>query len=161
MQIKNINFKYIGSVSLLVLILDHITKAIVVSKFQLGDELVIIPGLFNLTLTYNKGAAFGFLSNLPDLTRNLALAFTTLVALGAVTYFLFKDYAEDKVGQFALAMIFGGAIGNVIDRFIRPGVVDFLDFYYEQYHWPAFNVADSAICIAVFILILRQPKTMA
>lgn len=142
-------------VALVVIILDQLTKWWVLQTISRGEIIPVIPDFFNLTLTFNRGAAFGILSNVPDGTRQLVLAFTTVVALSAVLYFLRHDFKNHKLAQYSLALIFGGAIGNVIDRVRLGEVVDFLDVYWSTYHWPAFNVADSAICVGVVILILR------
>lgn len=142
---------------LLVSALDQLTKFAILNSFEYGDQKEIIPGVFNLILTFNKGAAFGLLSGVGDGFRELILGITTLAALFVVFYFLIFEYNQDRVGQLALSMIVGGALGNVIDRMRLGMVVDFLDFYYKDYHWPAFNVADSSICIGVFLLILRSP----
>jgi signal peptidase II len=113
--------------------------------------------VFNLTLSFNRGAAFGLWSGLESGWREIVLASTILLALGVVGFLLTRPYYQSKVTQIALAAILGGAIGNVIDRFIYGAVVDFLDFYLGSYHWPAFNIADSAICIGVGLL-LFLPK---
>ena len=103
------------------------------------------------------GAAFGLLSGLEDGTRQLVLMLTTGGALIVVFYFLLFEFYSNSFGRLALAMILGGAMGNIIDRIRLGKVVDFLDFYIKDMHWPAFNLADSAICVAVFILILIKP----
>ncbi len=146
-----------GTVALAVF-LDQLTKYTVRINFERHEVLPVIDGFFNLILTYNPGAAFGLLANLPDGTRQLTLAVVTLLAVGLVLYFLFVDYRDDPYGQFALALILGGAIGNVIDRLTIGEVVDFLDFYWGEYHWPAFNLADSCICIGVALLIFHRKK---
>ncbi|MCB0333470.1 MAG: signal peptidase II [Bdellovibrionales bacterium] len=145
----------------LVAFLDQWTKYLIVTSLTLGEQIEIIPGFFNLTLAYNPGAAFGMMADLPDGTRQLVLAGVTLLALCVVFYFLAKDYYHDVVAQSALGLILGGALGNIIDR-VRIGVVvDFLDVYLKNYHWPSFNVADSAICIGVGILVFRKPASRA
>jgi signal peptidase II len=145
-------------IALSVAAFDQGTKALIVRKFNPGQTLNLIPGVFDLTLTFNKGAAFGMLSGLPDGMRQLMLGIATATALLAVLYFLFHDYYDDLLAQCGLALILGGALGNIVDR-IRIGVVvDFLDFYYGSYHWPAFNVADSAICVGVAILLFRPSR---
>jgi signal peptidase II len=140
-----------------VVVIDQLTKRLVVGSLTLHEEISIIPGIFNLTLVYNKGVAFGMGSGLSDGARQIVLSLATLVAVLAVIYFLMVDYLEDRVAHFAIALILGGALGNVIDRVFIGSVVDFLDFYYGAYHWPAFNVADSAIFIGVFILVFHRP----
>ncbi len=138
--------------------LDQITKYLVLENIQRGDVIVIIPNFFNLILTYNLGAAFGMFSDLPEGLRHALLAISITIALGTVLYFFLRDYKDDKIAQIALAMIIGGAFGNIIDRFQHGMVVDFLDLYIGTNHWPAFNVADSAICIGVVILFFRRPQ---
>ncbi|RIL08359.1 MAG: signal peptidase II [Proteobacteria bacterium] len=144
--------------SLTVAVFDQISKWIILQYFQEGQILPVIPEIFNLTLHYNKGVAFGMLADLPDGQRQILMTVTTMVALGFVAYLLIKQYLYDSVGQFSLALILGGAAGNIIDRARLGQVVDFLDFYYSTYHWPAFNLADSSICVGVFLLIVRRPK---
>lgn len=140
-----------------VAILDQYTKELALNNIAVGDVIVVIPNFFNLILTYNPGAAFGMLSDLPDTQRFIVLAITTTLALGAVLYFFLRDYKHDRFAQIALAMIVGGAVGNIIDRFRHGKVVDFLDFYIGNNHWPAFNIADSAICLGVLVLFFRKP----
>lgn len=142
---------------LVVVILDQYTKYLVVANLTLHETIELVPGFFNLILTYNKGAAFGLLADLPDTIRYIALTVTTLIALSAVVYFLLRDYREDFIAQIALSFIVGGAVGNILDRVRLGMVVDFLDVYYNNYHWPAFNVADSAICLGVAVLLFRKP----
>jgi signal peptidase II len=136
-------------------ILDQITKKIAVKYIVEGQQIEIIQGMFNLTLSYNKGAAFGLFANIENnAVRLLFLWGASIVALILVIYMFFYEYRQDNLGKFALSLIMGGAIGNIIDRLYLGRVVDFLDFYYRSYHWPAFNVADSSICIGVTILVL-------
>jgi signal peptidase II len=134
--------------------LDQLTKYLILMNFLPGEILPIIPEFFNLTLTFNLGAAFGLWSALSDGLRETVLALTNLVALGVVVYFMRQPSYSSRAAQTALAGILGGAIGNIIDRFVRGSVVDFLDFHIGTTHWPAFNVADSAICTGVVVLLL-------
>ncbi len=139
---------------LLVVVLDQVTKFLVVNSFQLYDSLEIIPGFFNLTYLTNKGAAFGFLAGVDAAWRHyffLSLASIALVLLVVAWFRLHRDH---RFYGPALALIAGGAIGNVIDRVRVGAVVDFLDFYVATHHWPAFNVADSAISIGVVFFLL-------
>ena len=138
--------------------LDQATKVLVAQRMGLGDVVEVVPGLFNIMLVYNKGAAFGMLANFSEGTRQVLLAMTTLVALSAVIYFLVREYKDDRLARLGISFIMGGALGNIIDRVRLGHVIDFLDFYYRSYHWPAFNVADSFICVGVVILLLRAPK---
>ena len=139
-----------------VVVLDQLSKILILNSFASGEIREIIPGFFNLTLHFNPGVAFGMFANLDDGPRILVLTFTTVLALALVLYFLMTEYRFDKHGQFALALVMGGAVGNIIDRVRIGEVVDFLDFYLGSAHWPAFNVADSAICVGVTILIFKS-----
>ena len=151
-----------GTISRLVLsgflisALDQYTKYEVLRGIRHGDEFAIIPGFFNLVLTYNYGAAFGLFATFDQPIRGILLGLTTALALAVVSYFLIREYYADRIGQLALGMILGGAIGNIIDRLRLGKVVDFLDVYLGQHHWPAFNIADSAICIGVVLLLCRR-----
>ena len=149
------------SLFIVVIVLDQGTKLVVLQSMQPGEIRPVIDGVFNLTLAFNRGVAFGLFSDFPDGVRHLLLGVTALAALGAVGYFFFRDYAGDMVGRGALVLVLGGACGNIIDRVRLGVVVDFLDFYLGQNHWPAFNVADSAICVGVFILLFRRPQPPA
>ena len=155
-SVTPIRWKQMIIAGLVVVILDQITKWLVLRSILLGDSIEVIPGFFNLVLTFNKGAAFGMMAGLSDGVREVVLALTTGFALVVVAFFLFTDCKRDALGQVALAMILGGALGNIIDRIRIGAVIDFLDVYYGTAHWPAFNVADSAICIGVALLILRR-----
>lgn len=140
----------------LVVALDHLSKYAVRATLQVGEEIVVLPGFFKLTLVYNPGAAFGLFATLPDVLRRLVLALVTIGAVFFVIYYLINDVKGDRFSRLALAAILGGAAGNVIDRFAFDAVVDFLDFHISTYHWPAFNVADSSIFIGVMVLIIRM-----
>jgi signal peptidase II len=147
------------SISFIVMILDQATKWVMLDRLTQGTSVPVIPGALNLTLTFNKGIAFGALANYPDVTRQLLISVATVFALGLIIYFLVRHYHEDRVAVCALAMIIGGAAGNIIDRVRIGKVVDFIDAYYASYHWPAFNIADSAVCLGVLVLLVRPTKT--
>lgn len=150
----------VALVTSIVIASDQITKQLALSSFQPGELRPVIDGLFNLTLSFNRGAAFGLWTGLSNGWRELVLGSTILLALGVVGFLLTRPYYQSKLAQTALAAILGGAIGNVIDRFMYGAVIDFLDFFIGSYHWPAFNIADSAICIGVGLLLLL-PKAEA
>ena len=138
-----------------VVLADQVTKAMVTSRFVEGERLEI-NAFFNMVLVYNKGAAFSFLSNAPGWQTPLLIGFA-LVAIGIVVTLLVRS-PDRLMLSCGLALILGGALGNVIDRLRFGKVVDFLDFHAvflgEDRHWPAFNVADSAITIGAVLLIL-------
>ena len=139
----------------LVLSLDQATKFLAERELKAGP-VSVVPGLFDLTLVYNPGAAFGLFSGLPDTQRRFALAAVSLLALGVVVWFGLNEAKGDRWFQAGLSAIVAGAVGNLLDRLRLDAVVDFLDFYVGEHHWPAFNVADSAICIGVCLLLLRM-----
>lgn len=147
-------------ITLLVLVADQITKQLALRYLEIGSRICIIPGFFDLTLTFNKGVAFGVFSDIHnDFLRQAILAVTTVVALVAVLYFIRSEMGGKLSGQIALALILGGAIGNVIDRMWLGQVVDFFLAYYKLYQWPVFNLADSCISVGVVILLIFGTKT--
>lgn len=136
-------------------ILDQISKAYVMQTMRLHESIPIIPGFFSLTYIRNPGAAFGILASSSTGFRLLFFAFTSLFALVLLGTIFLRLRGDDWVGQLSIAAILGGAIGNLLDRLRFGEVIDFLDFYVEGYHWPAFNVADAAISVGVFFLIVH------
>lgn len=138
----------------IVILLDQLSKITIAKLFVYGDSLRI-TSFFNLILTYNKGAAFGFLNDQPGWQRY----FFTAIGIGAAIFitYLLKQHVGQRLFCWALSLIMGGALGNVIDRLMYGHVIDFLDFHYkEMYHFPAFNIADSAICIGATLFILDE-----
>ena len=136
-----------------VIILDQITKLIVLREIPMFEILPVIPGFFNITHIHNPGGAFGFMASQgPEIRSFLFLAMSSLAAV-VVLYFYFSTPAHYVWLTSALLLIFGGAVGNMIDRVRFGEVVDFLDFYIGGYHWPAFNVADSGITVGMTILV--------
>ena len=131
---------------------DQLTKALVLGRFALGERLEI-TAFFNMVLVYNKGAAFSFLSDAAGWQTPLLIVFA-IVAIGIVGTLLVRSPGR-RLFCSGLALILGGALGNLIDRFRFGQVVDFLDFHAAGYHWPAFNVADSAITVGALLLILE------
>lgn len=138
-----------------IILLDQWTKLLTVKHFYYGESISIIDGFFNLTYVQNKGAAFGILSKAPDLFR---IPFFLAVPVVAMIFILmiFKKLAPNSIKlSTALSLVIGGAIGNFIDRIRLGYVIDFLDFHWKwNYHFPAFNIADSAICVGVGLLML-------
>ncbi|TMG79291.1 MAG: lipoprotein signal peptidase [Betaproteobacteria bacterium] len=135
-----------------VVLADQLTKAMVLSRFVLGERLEL-TGFFNMVLVYNKGAAFSFLSDAAGWQTPLLIGFA-LVAIGIVGTLLVRSRGRRLLCS-GLALILGGALGNLIDRLRYGQVVDFLDFHAGAWHWPAFNVADSAITIGAALLIIE------
>jgi signal peptidase II len=147
-------YKTAFSLALLVLVLDQASKLWVLASLPRGDSHTVIPGFFNLVHVLNRGAAFGFL-NTPDITwqRTFFIA-ASLLAVALIVHLLRSSRQESPLLFTGLGLILGGALGNLVDR-VRLGVViDYLDFHVGQYHWPAFNVADSAITTGAVCLLL-------
>jgi signal peptidase II len=144
----------LGVVVLTIIVVDQVTKAFIDGSMYLHQSISIIPGYFNLTYIRNPGAAFGIMGTTSSGFRLIFFFLTSILAMGLlITIFLRMD-PRDWWGQLTIASIFGGAIGNFIDRLQYGEVIDFLDFYINGYHWPAFNVADSAISVGVVSLLL-------
>ena len=138
-----------------VLFLDQLSKTVVSSTLTMHQVRPIIQGLLNLTLIHNTGAAFGLMAGQVSCARTFFFLVVSLLAIGVVLWMLFRLPEGQKVELVALALILGGALGNVLDRIRLGEVIDFIDIYYRTYHWPAFNVADSAISIGVILLLFR------
>jgi len=140
----------------IVLILDQAVKWLALHRLPPGVPVTVIDGFFSLTLVMNPGLAFGMLGTVPPGWR-WAVALLSLLAVGVLATLATRLLPEGgKVAAVAIGMIFGGAAGNLIDRARFGAVVDFLDFYWHGWHWPAFNVADSAISVGVALLALRM-----
>ena len=142
---------------LLVVILDQLTKIAADHYLNYFQPVSIMP-MFNLTLVYNKGAAFSFLSEAGGWQRWFFIVLSLVISVVLVVW-LHRTHTTQKLQTVAISLILGGAIGNLIDRSMYGHVIDFLDFYYQSYHWPAFNIADSAIFIGACLLILDSFKT--
>lgn len=137
-----------------VVTLDQVTKSMVTSRLTLGQSLEVIPDFLHLTLVRNSGMAFGLLSGSDVPYKTVLVTFLSLGALAAVVYYALLSTRSETLTRFGLAFILGGAVGNIIDRIRLGYVVDFVDVFYHDTHWPAFNVADSCICVGVGLLIL-------
>lgn len=139
-------------VSALVLALDQGTKYLVARRFVLHESLTVVENFFHLTYVRNKGAAFGILAD--SAFRVPFFITVSILAAAGILWYLSRARAQQKWLQFALCLIFAGAVGNLIDRIRFGEVIDFLDVHWYQHHWPAFNVADSAISVGVGILLI-------
>lgn len=147
----NVKFKIVGGWLTVILLLDRLTKAVIDRTMPLHHSIPVVDGLFSLTYVRNTGAAFGIFAGSHEAFRLPFLVIVSIVAIGVIVVML-RRLHEKKTGLItALAFILGGAIGNLIDRIFYGEVVDFLDFYWANYHWPAFNLADSFITIGVGI----------
>ena len=136
-----------------VLLLDQISKIAIERVFEFGQRLPVLP-FFDLTLWYNKGAAFSFLAYASGWQRFFFIGVGVAASLFII--YLLGKHGSQKLFSLALALILGGALGNVIDRVIHGHVIDFLLFHYQSYYWPAFNLADSAIVGGAGLLILDE-----
>ncbi len=151
-----------------VFVLDQITKHWIVQNVPREVFFPVIPGIFDIVHTRNKGAAFGFMSEMPEHIRMPFFFISSILALVGMIYYFSKAYPEETLVTVSLGLILGGALGNIYDRITLGEVVDFLSFhYYDQWadfslfglsvsfrlEWPAFNVADSAICVAIGLLL--------
>ena len=150
-----------SAITIIGLVVDQITKIYIDRSMRLFESIPVVENFFNLTYVRNKGAAFSFLAN-----ASWRLPFFICVSVIAALVILvaFRKLRDDqRLAQLSLAMIFSGAVGNLIDRLRLGEVIDFLDAHWYGYHWPAFNVADSLICVGVFLLaidMLREDKRL-
>lgn len=135
---------------------DQLTKLWILRSFSLYESLEIIPGFFSLTYLTNKGAAFGFLAGQTGVWRHYLFLILGAVALVVIVISWFRLRQSHLLYSISLALIGGGALGNLIDRIRLGSVVDFLDVYIGVHHWPAFNVADSAICVGVVVFFIAN-----
>jgi signal peptidase II len=161
LQKKNIIF---SAVAIAVVLLDQWTKAWIVSTMNLHESFAVIGGFFNITYVRNPGAAFGFLAGASPLFRSIFFMTVTAAAILLILHYLRTSRIEDLFQVSALALILAGAVGNLIDRVRFGEVIDFLDIYVGNHHWPAFNVADSAISVGAAILVvtlMRKTKESA
>lgn len=140
--------------SLLALVLDQVSKIAVDSSMRLYESITIMP-FFNLTYVRNTGAAFSFLAHAGGWQRWL-FAGLALVICVVIGIWMSRLKKQEVLLAVALSLVLGGAVGNLIDRVLYGYVIDFLDVYYQNWHWPAFNIADSAICVGVFLMLLES-----
>jgi len=140
-------------IAVLVVALDRLSKWLVAQNINLHDSINVLPGFFHLTHVENRGAAFGLFSDSPSEWKIAVLILFSLVALVVVSALLWKNSHVMSTTGFGLALILGCAVGNLWDRLLDGHVVDFLDFSVGGYHWPAFNVADSAIVVGALLLV--------
>jgi len=143
------------------LVLDRWTKVLIQKRFDLNESIPVIDGFFNITYVRNTGVAFGIFSSISSPAKSVLLSvFTAFAAVVVVTYSV-RSPARNRLLQVALGLILGGALGNLYDRLAYGYVVDFLEFYAGSYHWPSFNVADSAISVGVALLAIEIIRSEA
>lgn len=149
-----LNFRIIPlGLGLIILILDQITKHYIISNFFYGESRSIIDGFFNLVYVRNDGAAWNILSG--------QRIFLILISISVLIFLLFRGntiFSKKRLHQVLFGLIIGGIIGNLYDRLIYGWVIDFLDFQFGSYHYPSFNIADSAICVGVILYFIDQWK---
>ena len=143
-------FKWLG-ISALVLVLDQLTKRLAESALTYAEPVPVFPS-FNLTLLYNRGAAFSFLSDAGGWQRWFFVC-VSVVASVALLFWLYRLKPHQRLLAVALALVLGGAVGNLVDRLWLGHVVDFIQVYYRSFYWPAFNIADSAITVGAVLLV--------
>ena len=159
MQKKNVIFLLTVAV---LLILDQVTKYVIHTGMALHESIPVIPGFFSITYIRNPGAAFGFLAGASPTFRYVFFIGITIAAIGLILHYQRTYVAGALLLTISLGMILSGAVGNLIDRVRFGEVIDFLDVYLGTTHWPAFNIADSAISVGAFILfihLIQQKKS--
>src|SRR6185369_15002556 len=140
--------------ALLIIALDQYTKSLISSSWRIGESHPIVPEIFSLTYVRNRGGAFGLMADLPEAWRVAFFVIFAIATVSALLWMLRSTPRGDVLQRFALTAVIGGAAGNLYDRVRYGEVVDFLDVYYRDWHWPAFNVADSFISCGVVLLLI-------
>jgi len=144
-------FRLLAIVSIVVLVLDQATKLYVDRNFRLHESVTVVPDFFHFTYVRNKGAAFGIFAD-SAVRIPFFITISILAAVG-ILWYLRRLQGGQTLQVFSLSLIFAGAVGNLIDRVRLGEVIDFIDVHWYQYHWPAFNIADSAITVGVILLL--------
>lgn len=137
------------------IVLDYITKMYIQNYMTLGESIPVVDGLFNITFVKNTGVAFGMGADLHSNIRRPLFLFIPVLACIWLVWLIWKSRKGSLLDSIAYSLILAGAVGNLIDRFTIGYVVDFLDFFYKSSHFPAFNIADSCITVAAFLLIIN------
>jgi len=140
--------------ALIIVVADQASKWAVLQSFRLGESVPVVPGFFDLTFVLNRGAAFSLLATLPESIRNPFFICVSLAASVLIIVYRVRYLRDHRLASFSLSLILGGAIGNLIDRLRYGVVIDFFDAHVGAYHWPVFNVADSAITVGVTLMCL-------
>lgn len=150
-----IKYALFAGITALILLLDQISKLLVTSSMALHESIEVLPGFLSITYVRNPGAAFGFLADAPPFFRYVFFVAVTAAAIVLILQYVRKTSANEPALIFSLSLIFGGAVGNLVDRVRYGEVIDFLDAYIGSHHWPAFNAADSAITVGAVILMME------
>lgn len=158
-MVESRRWLWLGCLVALVVGLDQATKLHVHANFTLHESRMIVDNFFALTYVRNSGAAFGILGRFDATFLRLFFPVITILALGGLTWYFTQVPPHCVLTQWGIGLIMGGALGNGIDRLWLGQVIDFIDVHWYQYHWPAFNMADSAICIGVGLLILEALRS--
>lgn len=143
-------------IAIAIFLVDQGSKWLVLQYLDLDKVIQVIPG-FNLQLAFNKGAAFGFLAHYPGWQKTFFIRLAIFVSISIIIW-LYRLDQKEYLDGIALSLILGGAIGNLIDRIRIGQVIDFIDIYYQDFHWYTFNIADTAICVGAAILVLTLFK---
>ena len=149
----NRKYAWLAAAVVIVTALDQYTKHLAVTRLKSGATVDVIKKIFQLRYVENPGAAWGFLANASESFRAPFFVAVSLLAIAFILYFYRKVEDDQKVMLASLAMILGGAVGNFIDRLHQNYVVDFIDWYWKDWHWPTFNIADSAISLGVILMV--------
>ena len=147
-------YRTLAIICVVILAFDQATKVLVDTTFRLYESVPVIPGFFHLTYVRNKGAAFGLLSD--SAVRIPFFISVSIIAMLCIFWYISRVRDDQKLAIVSLSLVFSGALGNLIDRIRLGEVIDFLDVFWRSYHWPAFNVADSAITIGVTLLFIEM-----
>ena len=151
-----ISTRLLGGLATFIVVLDQVTKAIVRMMLPLHQSVEIIPGFINFTHVHNTGVAFGFLNAVDIPFKPVLMTAIALAALIAIGTFAMRTNSDEPLTKIGLALVFGGAAGNLIDRITLGYVIDFIDVYWGTWHFWAFNIADSAITVGACLLILEM-----
>lgn len=147
-------YRTLSIITLVILVLDQATKLYVDANFRLHETVPVIRDFFHLTYVRNKGAAFGILSD--NAVRIPFFITVSIVAMLGILWYIKRIRDDQKLAIFSLSLVFSGALGNLIDRIRLGEVIDFLDIFWQRHHWPAFNIADSAITVGVALLFIEM-----
>ena len=134
--------------------LDQLTKVLASKNLALGESVAVVPDLVHFTMVHNTGMAFGLLSGSDMPYKSLLVTLASLLAMAALAYFALQSATSQRTARVGLLCILGGALGNILDRVRLGYVVDFVDIFYGNAHWPAFNLADTCISVGVGLLLL-------